>query len=66
LRWGFFSITNTGGIEKPVALRAVMAGWHHCSTLKGEKMSFYEKAAMIISVIMLVIAAIIYFQDNRD
>jgi len=28
-------------------------------------MSFYEKAGAIISVVMLVIAAIIYFQDTR-
>jgi len=28
-------------------------------------MNFYEKAAIIIGVIMLAIAAFIYFQDNR-
>jgi len=44
-----------------------MAGWHHRSALaKEKKMSFYEKAAMIISVIMFAIAAFIYFKDKQD
>ena len=62
----FFSITNTDGTEKPVALRAVMAGWHHRPTLKGEKMSFYEKAGAIIGLVMLALGIFLHYKYGRD
>jgi len=34
--------------------------------LKGEKMSFYEKAGAIISVVMIVIAIFLHYKYGRD
>jgi len=36
------------------------------TTGKGKEMSFYEKAAMIISVVVLAIAIFLHYKYGRD